>query len=471
MAPRAGPSGPYRRLRGVDQMYLAVETRSTPMHFGALVVLDGRALLDADGRLCLQAIRERLAERVAGVPELRRVVHRPGPLAGGPLWIEDPDFRIERHVGEAVLPETGDEDALLRFVETLMAPPLDRAHPLWRTWFVTGLPDGRVALLFIVHHALADGLGAMRLARALLADGPMPEARPAAGERAPAWGALVRDNARGLVAGARQLARPSTWRAATEVLRAFRAGWAATRSEPPTTLNAAVGPRRRTVVLRLDQRTARRVARAHDGGVNDLVLALASGGVRALLAARGEPVDRTTAVRAGIAVTLPPSARGPDAGNHFGSYVVSLPIREPDPPARLRLVSAERARAKRAQTITGVTAVRVWTTRFPPTRAMMVRQRYVNVMETFLPGPPAPIELLGAPVLDLIPIQPLGRNVGLTFLASTYAGCLSLTVRVDADGFPDLDVLMTAMERDWRTLAATVTATPDRRGTTPVTPR
>jgi diacylglycerol O-acyltransferase len=92
-------------------------------------------------------------------------------------------------------------------------------------------------------------------------------------------------------------------------------------------------------------------------------------------------------------------------------------------------------------------------------------------METFLPGPPAPIELLGAPVLDLIPIQPLGRNVGLTFLASTYAGCLSLTVRVDADGFPDLDVLMTAMERDWRTLAATVTATPDRRGTTPVTPR
>jgi diacylglycerol O-acyltransferase len=458
MAPCAGPTGPtgrYRRLRGVDQMYLALETRSTPMHFGALLVLDGRPLLGADGRLCLAEIRHRLAERVAGVRELRRVVHRPGLLAGGPLWVEDPDFRIERHVGEAVMPETGDEDALLRFVERLMAPPLDRAHPLWRMWFVTGLPDGRVALMFIVHHALADGLGAIRLARSLLTDGPMPEAGRTPREQAPAWRELALDNARGLVGGARQLVRPAMWRAAMVVLRAFRAGWAETRHERRTSLHASVGPRRRIAVLRLDQGTTRRVARAHDAGVNDLVLALATGGLRALLGSRGEPVDRLT-VRAGIAVTLPPSERGRDAGNHFGSYVVSLPIREPDTAERLRLVSAERARAKRTQTVTGVTAVRVWTTRFRPTRALMARQRYIHVMETYLPGPPVPIELLGARVLDLIPIQPLGRNVGLTFLASSYAGCLTIAVRGDADAFPDLDVLLTAMERDRRTLAATV---------------
>ncbi|HEY4634890.1 MAG TPA: hypothetical protein VIH00_13320, partial [Candidatus Limnocylindrales bacterium] len=69
MAPHAGPAGRYRRLRGVDQMYLALETPVTPMHFGALVVLDGRALVDVDGRLCLSALRERLAGRVSGVPE------------------------------------------------------------------------------------------------------------------------------------------------------------------------------------------------------------------------------------------------------------------------------------------------------------------------------------------------------------------------------------------------------------------
>ncbi|MDH4141344.1 MAG: WSD1 family O-acyltransferase [Chloroflexota bacterium] len=62
----------------------------------------------------------------------------------------------------------------------------------------------------------------------------------------------------------------------------------------------------------------------------------------------------------------------------------------------------------------------------------------------------------GAPVLDLAPIQPLGRNVGLTFAGSSYAGCLTLAVRTDPDRFPDLDVLMAAMDRDWRTLCRSI---------------
>jgi diacylglycerol O-acyltransferase len=82
----------------------------------------------------------------------------------------------------------------------------------------------------------------------------------------------------------------------------------------------------------------------------------------------------------------------------------------------------------------------------------MGRQRYVQLMETFLPGPPRPIELLGARVLEVIPIQPLGRNVGLTVVASTYAGTLDLTVRADPDRFPDLDVLLAAMGREWLVL-------------------
>jgi hypothetical protein len=55
-----------------------------------------------------------------------------------------------------------------------------------------------------------------------------------------------------------------------------------------------------------------------------------------------------------------------------------------------------------------------------------------------------------------VPIQPLGRNVGLTFAGSSYAGCLTLAVRTDPDRFPDLDVLMAAMDRDWRTLCRSI---------------
>ncbi len=97
----------------------------------------------------------------------------------------------------------------------------------------------------------------------------------------------------------------------------------------------------------------------------------------------------------------------------------------------------------------------------------MARQRFIHVMETFLPGPPRPIHLLGARVLDVIPIQPLGRDVGLTFIASSYAGRVTLAVRADPDAFPDLDIAMAAIERDWRRLSADVSTSPgERRATT-----
>ncbi len=85
---------------------------------------------------------------------------------------------------------------------------------------------------------------------------------------------------------------------------------------------------------------------------------------------------------------------------------------------------------------------------------MLARQRYIHVMETFLPGPPRPIALMGTPLLDFLPIQPLGRNVGLTVVASTYAGRLSIGVRADPDRFPDLDRFAAALERDWAALRA-----------------
>jgi hypothetical protein len=205
-------------------------------------------------------------------------------------------------------------------------------------------------------------------------------------------------------------------------------------------------------VVRLQHTAVKRVARDLGVGLNDVVLGLVAGGLRDLLAARGEAVERM-APRAGIAVALPPSARVGDGGNQFGSYVVGLPVGEPDPVTRLRVIAAERERAKDTQSVTRMTGVRIWTSRLRPTRAMMARQRVVQVMETFLPGAPSPITLLGAPALDLVPIQPLGRNVGLSFLASTYSGCLTIVVRADPAAFPDLDLLLGAMQRDWHALA------------------
>jgi diacylglycerol O-acyltransferase / wax synthase len=451
------------RLTAYDQHCLRVETPARPIHLGILAVLEGGALVDPAGRLRLSDLRREIDRRVAGVPELRRVVYHPGPLAGGPLWVDDRAFRIDQHIMEVAVSGPGDDAGLLALAERLLARPLDRTRPLWRMWFVTGLEGGRIAVLVAVHHALADGVTAMRLVRSLL-EPPLPltaTTPPDApiANAPPAWSELVRDNVRSTVAAARRLARLETWRQLLDVIRYMRQASALSRHAPASSLNAPVGPRRRLATVRLDLATARRGARTHACGVNDVVLSLVAGGVRALLRARGEPVARLRP-RVGVAVALFSPGRGRKAGNDIGTLHVALPLAEPDPGARLRLIAAERARARLSPMVAGEPLVRAWFGRFGVVRRSMEQQRLVNLSETYLPGPPAPIRILGTCLVDLLPIAPLAGNLGLSFVALSYAGRLVVTVRADADRFPDLDVLTSGMERDWDALAGSVPAPP-----------
>jgi diacylglycerol O-acyltransferase / wax synthase len=123
----------FERLGADDLINLAVEAADTPMHVGAVLVLvlDGRSLLDADGMPSPAGIRSAIEAGLDRVPLLRKVIHRPGLLAGRPIWVDDPAFRVDRHVGYTRLPPSGDEEQLLRLTERFMRSRLDRAHPLW----------------------------------------------------------------------------------------------------------------------------------------------------------------------------------------------------------------------------------------------------------------------------------------------------------------------------------------------------
>jgi diacylglycerol O-acyltransferase len=393
--------------------------------------------------------------RLGGVPELRRVIFRPAPLAGPPLWIDDPAFRIDRHVTRAELPPPGDDAALLALAERLLAPRLDRSRPLWRMWFVTGLTDGRIGVLIVLHHALADGMTAMRLVRGLL-HGPVAPSleQPNLASRpvpAPKWVGLVRENVARKLATAERMLHPETWRRIADVARSSWRASSLMRGTSRSSLNAPVGPRRRLATVRLDRVSARRVARAHGVGTNDVVLDLVAGGVRALLGARGEPVGGMR-VRAGVAVALFNPERGMEAGNDIGTLLVPLELGVADPVARLRSVGVATKMAERSQVAAEEPVVRAWIGRFGFVRHWLERQRLVNLAETYLPGPPLPTEILGARVAELLPIAPLSGNVGLSFVAFSYAGTITLAIRADADRFPDLDVLVAAVEQDWRVL-------------------
>jgi diacylglycerol O-acyltransferase len=441
-------SGPIDRLTSLDRLMWGASKR-WPQDIGALAILDGTTLLDPAGELRIGAVREAIASRLHLVPRFRQVIHVPGRGLGGPLWVDAPRFDIRDHVVVLTLPPGTGETGLLAVAEELRSRRFDPSRPLWRMWFMPGLPDGRVAMFVKLHHSIADGMAAMATIAAFLdagpdaPDAPVTPALPWTPAPAPSDRDLVIDNAQRHLRAVRRagsmLVRPGA------SLRHARQAWPAIRellAEAPTTrtsLDRMVGPGRSLAVIRTSLDEVKAVAHAHGATVNDVLLALTAGGLRAVLRRRGEPAEGTT-VRAYVPVSLRPRAGGPQQGNLIAQMAVPLAMRESEAGDELRRIAAETAARKtRARTSLG-TLLRGRLVRRLMLFAVM-RQR-VNVTTASVPGPAVPLYLTGARVLEVFPVLPLIANEPLGVGALSYAGACNIGVVADRDAYPDLGVFV-----------------------------
>jgi hypothetical protein len=165
-----------QRLTADDMVMLWPDAR-WPQDIGALLILDGRGLFDADGSFRVEHVRAVVAARLHRVPRFRQVLHTPGRGLGGPLWLDAPTFDITQHVRVVPVFDAGDQ-SVLAAVERLLQRRLDRSRPLWEMWFITGPPE-RVALFVRMHHTVADGIAGMATLAEFLDDVPDVPVEPA----------------------------------------------------------------------------------------------------------------------------------------------------------------------------------------------------------------------------------------------------------------------------------------------------
>lgn len=436
------------RLSAEDRIVLLMD-RMWPQDVGALAILDGDRLLDADGTCHTDDVRQVIAARLDRVPRFRQRIHDPGRLRGGLFWLDCPMVDLEHHIRVHRLPPGADETDLLRAVEGLRRHPLDPARPLWEMWLLPGLPDRRLGLFLRLHHVVADGRAAMSQLAALLESGsdigpmeaPAWHPAPPPGDRALVLDAVRRWLAAGSAAMAVLLHPMRTarhLRAATLELRDLVGG----RPASKTSIDRLVGADRAFALMRCELRRARQVAREHGATVNDLLLAVTAAGLRDLLRARGEPVERRM-LRIFVPVSLRGRLRGPAAGNQLAEMSVPLPLAGSDPAARLERVASATARRKQGVRLSLGTIYG-----FGPMGALVlkavIRQR-VNVTSASVPGPRHPLRLAGAELLELFPVINLIGNQPLGVGAIAYRGQLDIAITADRDTFPDLDVLVEGM--------------------------
>jgi diacylglycerol O-acyltransferase len=429
------------RLTASDLFMLWADDFGWSQDIGVLAILDGTRLLDRDGRVRIEAVRGAIEPRLPLVPRFRQLLYRPRRGLGWPLWVDAPAFDLADHVRVHPLAAPGDQAQLLQACAQLYERRLDASRPLWQAWLLPGLPAQQVGLFLRAHHTIADGVAGMAAFGALLdlaADTPTPVAPPWTPAPIPTASMLLRDNLRrrlqGLGHGLSGLAHPSTRR------RGAPAGWREFFAEraPRTSLNRPIGADRRLVVVRCRLELAKQIAHAHHAKVNDVVLAAVAGGLRQLLASRGEPVQELV-LRAMVPISLHHEP-GQAHGNQDGIMLVPLALGEPDPVRRLELIAAETAARKHkahpqvTSGLFGFVAVQRASYRHLP------RQRSVNLSVTNVPGPPVPLYLAGARLLELFPVAPVQGNVTLTVAVLSYAGQLNLTAIADRDTCPDVEV-------------------------------
>jgi diacylglycerol O-acyltransferase / wax synthase len=390
------------------------------------------------------------------IPRLRqRVVESPFRLAP-PRWVYDPQFDLTWHLRRAAAATAEVPETVLALARRSAMDAFDRYRPLWELTLVEGAEGGPAALVFKVHHSLFDGVGGMRLLTVLLDlqreppdPGEMPPAPPgetlglgalamgaagvlagravrlgqlAAKQAIPVLTRYARDPAGG-IGGAAAMAR-SAYRTAAPLL------------DTKSPLMRERGMTRRLAVSEVSLQALSRAAKTVGGTVNDAYMAAVTGGLRRYHQRHGAAVQSLRAV-------MPISLRAEAEmgwGNRITLQRVTVPVAEPDPATRMRLLHrvSEVARSEPSLAVTDTIAEGL--NLLPAGYVAGVLKR-VDFLASNVPGIPVPVYLAGSKITGIFAFGPtIGAALNITLLS--YCGTCHIAVNIDSAAVPDPDVLL-----------------------------
>ena len=423
----AEPARAAERVSAADVAQLQWESPEAPMHITAVLEL-ARAIDPAE-------VEKALGERMLAVPRLRQRVVRSARWPRRLVWVDDPHFVTSRHLSRATCPAPG-EEALLELAATESTRSLPRDRPLWRAIHVSGFTEGRDALVVVVHHAVADGIGGLAVLGQIVDAAPTPSTRhltPVA--RTAKLLEPVRSRPASFTTASRREAKAS-------VERRQLASSPAGHRRLTSSLNQPIGPERQLAVVRADLSRLAALAHRQHATINDILLTAAAEALRTVLAEVGEDVSA-------LVVSVPVSHRVSTSATRLGNDVGALPVRVPCTGPLLERLARTAATTRKGR------GRHVYTASIAPVLRLLMhlglfqrfirRQRLVNTFLTNVHGPAYQLSLLGVPIAAVVPISPIAGNVTVAFTAFSYAGTLSVTVLADRDRWPDARPIAAAL--------------------------
>lgn len=486
-----------KQLTGLDASFLYMETGAQFGHVSSVSIYEKPA--DRPDYEPLAEWRAQIERRLHLLEPLRRRLRFVPFGLDHPFWVEDPDFDLDFHIRQTAVAPPGDDHQLADVTARIVGRPLDRTRPLWESYVIEGLADDRFAILTKVHHSTVDGASGAELLTMMLDHDPsgdeLPEGsvvpKPAplptdAEMIARASASLARKPGRGILIGVRTVREigkatrnPVMVAAANQFRNGLRGPLGAVlnvgrqRDEggssvgplpsqaPETPFNAIITPHRRLALRSTPLADVKAVKNAVGATLNDVVMSMCAGGLRAWL------IDHDALPDEALVAMVPVSIRTGEEEerwtNRVSAIFASIPTNEPDPLKRVETVHHSMVEAK--QLFDAVPAERLADfASFPPpavfAQAMRTATRLstrfrppVNLVISNVPGPREALYTAGAQLQHYYPVSTITDGQGLNVTVQSYRDKLDIGLVACRELVPDVWDLAEYMVEDLAAMA------------------
>ena len=436
--------------------FLFAENRRMPMHVGGLQLFEKP---EGASRSYVREMYEQMRQYDT-IDEIAALFlkhpYRSVRTAGQYVWEVDQLFDIDHHVRHSALPKPGRYRELLDLVSRLHGTRLARERPLWESHLIEGLRDGRVAMYTKTHHSLLDGVSAMRMLAGVLSTDPdkrgMPApwaARPAVEvrrerecEREPEPAEVrladVPAHAMRAALGITAEAAGMSGALVKTIRRGLRNETSALSLYAPRTLfNQPITGARRFAAEDWPLERLRAIGKATGTTLNDVVLAICSGAVRAYLLELAALPDTGMVAMVPVGLNAKQArVASVEGGNAVGSVMVKLATELADPADRLRTIHQSMRDGKQA--LSSMTPLQIMAMsaigQAPAILMPMLRMQGIvrppyNLIISNVPGPRTTHYFNGAKLLGTYPLSIPIDGMALNITCTSYDDkmCFGLT--------------------------------------------
>ena len=443
-----------QRLSGLDASFLYLETAAQPLHVCSILEIDTSTM---PGGYTFDKLRDALELRIKAMPEFREKLADNRLNLDHPVWVEDKDFDVDRHLHRIGLPSPGGRVELGEICGHIASLNLDRSRPLWEMWVIENVAGtnahegGRLAVMTKVHHAGVDGVTGANLMSQLCTtepDAPPPD---------PVEGVGGGSDLEIAVSGAIKYATrplklmnvlPSTLSTVVDTVKRARSGltMAAPFAAPKTRFNATVTGHRNVAFAQLDLEDIKTVKNHFGVKVNDVVMALVAGMLRRFLIDHDELPDNTLVAMVPVSVHDKSDRPG---RNQVSGMFSKLETNIEDPAERLKAIADANSVAKQHSAAIGATLLQDWSQFAAPAVFGVAMRVYAssrltsvapvhNLVVSNVPGPQVPLYFLGAQVKAMYPLGPIFHASGLNITVMSLNGTLDVGLISCPELLPDL---------------------------------